>query len=99
MLNAYPLILKNKGNKLGIQYAINTFVKIKNIKTEISVTVDNETHTINIFTEENITDLGLLVTLLQHVLPTGYVYKQSYFTSDVSQDTIYLGERLTTTII
>ena len=99
LLTGYPLILKNKGSKRGIRYAINTFAKIKNIKSEIDVTVDNEQYVISIFTEDDIDDLDLLINLLQDILPTGYSYKHVYFTADVTEDAFEIEDSVTATII
>ena len=90
ILAAFPDILKYKGSLKGVQYAINAFLKIYDIRTNIIIyTMDMESpevlisvdyYTIVIAVNKTIKDIKILQELLKYVLPPGfrlqiYLYK------------------------
>ncbi len=95
LLTAFPIILKYKGSRQGITYAINAFSKIKNVKFPISVIVNNVDYKIIIVSEQYITDIQLLLDLLQHILPTGYEYEYQYDVTDATDDNIVISQNVT----
>lgn len=93
ILSAFPLIIKNKGSLRGVQYAINTFLKIYDIRTSIMIfNVNNaetlfniavDDHTLVIALNQTLKDIKVLEELLSYVLPTGYSF-QFYFYNTIS---------------
>lgn len=91
VLDAFPRMIKNKGSLLGIKQAINTFLKVKHLKTGAYLTVTNEAsteedrYTINIGVESEIIDTSILDALFYYVLPSGYIVNYTFYTG-MSQD-------------
>lgn len=85
ILEAFPVLIKNKGSKKSIIQALNIFLKLNNIKTGCYLNIVNEStdknlwedYTINIGIESSPTNLTVLSELLRFIVPTGY--KISYF--------------------
>ena len=94
LLTAFPTILKYKGSRQGITYAINVFSKIKNVSYPISVIINNVDYKIIIVSEKQVTDIQLLLDLLQHILPTGYTYEYQYDVTDATSDNIVVSQNV-----
>lgn len=81
LLEAFPYIMKYKGSKKGLDYALNTFVKANNIIDVPEISIDNDTYEIILKVSRQITELDLLRELITYIIPTGYIviidYKQS----------------------
>lgn len=82
ILDAFPTLIKYKGSKQGIIYAINTFVKIEKITSPIYVQIINtqiingrteNVYKIKIGINKKISNSYILDELLKYIIPTGYV--------------------------
>lgn len=73
ILSTFPLIVKNKSSKKGIELAVNTILKLENNDETPSIEINNEEHVINIYTTINdIENKKALSDILDYVLPIGY---------------------------
>lgn len=87
IISSFPYIIKNKGNKKSIEYAINAILKAENSQKiiekpliDIINKIDQEylgrdPYTIYIYTNVKIYNKKALKELLRYVLPSGYSYK------------------------
>lgn len=108
VLQAFPVMVKNKGSLKGIQQCIDTFLKVYQIRTNVvvwatqdstqvyNVTVDD--HTIIVGLNEALKGgLTLLYDMLRYVLPTGFgLY--IYFYRAIS-DSIFLIDKNKATLL
>ena len=70
ILQAFPVLIKNKGSLKAIKYAINVFLKILGIDTAYSISIkDNFIVSINI--EYELLDESILNLLLEPIIPAG----------------------------
>ena len=89
ILDAFPYILKNKGSLRGIQYAINTYLKIYDVRTSVMIfditnaeTIFNiavDDHTLVIALNQSLKDIKILEELLRYVMPIGYSFQFYYY--------------------
>lgn len=91
IIASFPYIIKNKGNKLGIQYAINAILKAENnplsvgkprieiINSEASV--NQQPYTVYIYTNIDIYNKLALDEVLRYVLPIGSAYQVNRYDS------------------
>ena len=93
IIDAFPVIMKNKGSLTGIKQAINAFLKAKKMKTGAYVNVINEStdptvepYVINIGIEADFTNTSLLDILFYYILPTGYIINYSFYTESVQDE-------------
>jgi len=75
ILSSFPFIIKNKGNKIGIEQAVAAILKSENSLEPPIVTIDNINHTIIIATPIDIYNKTALDDLLAYVVPAGYTYQ------------------------
>lgn len=80
ILKAFPYIVRNKGSIKGVEWAVQTFLKIRKIDTPVIIRVDNSTYTVYIGTEEKLTDTEVLEEILKYVLPAGYELRYIFYT-------------------
>ena len=106
ILQAFPVIIKNKGSLLGIKQAINLYLKIQNIDATVLVSYRGESndlsenHTLQIGSDVTFTNMVLLNTLLDLTIPSGikrYFYHFELLGSEItnitqSDDVVLLGK-------
>lgn len=82
LLRAFPIIIKNKGTKLGIIQAVNTFLKLSGVIANIDVSItnnksgsENDSYIIRILITSDPFSLDerILREILRFVIPTGYI--------------------------
>ena len=77
ILKAFPVIVKNKGSLKGIEGAVNVFLKLKHVNTNVYIKIFNKQgqypYIVQIGLNMPYTDTALLDEILKYVLPTGYV--------------------------
>ena len=97
ILSSFPLLIKNKGSIEAIQQAVNIFLKVLNLKTEViikavgdstetvhgGITVDP--HTILIAISAALQNFYVLEELFRYIMPAGYSYT-FYFYRDLNVD-------------
>ena len=83
ILQAFPVMVKNKGSLKGVQQAVNTFLKMYDVRTTIVVYyTENSTTVYNVEVPDHTIIVGLnaalrggvyaLEDMLRYILPTGY---------------------------
>lgn len=77
ILKAFPVIVKNKGSLKGIEGAVNVFLKLKHVNTNVYIKIFNKQgqypYIVQIGLNMPYMDTALLDEILKYVLPTGYV--------------------------
>ena len=103
IISAFPYIIRNKGNKRGIVQAVNCILKAENNSTStvpVNVVIDNTTHTIGIYTSNDIYNKTALSELLRYVLPFGYTYTlYTYVEATPIIDTVYVKNNINKDIV
>lgn len=99
ILLSFPRLIKEKGSLRSIQFAINTYLKIYKIKTNVTVwyitdgTYINDTYindrTIIIGLETAIKDINILLEVFKFIFPAGYGF-YLYFYNSVKSLSKYL---------
>lgn len=94
ILDAFPDMVRKKGSLEGIQQAVNTFLKIYGIRTEvviyrsgaagIGVDVTSDEHTIVVAMNSAVKDMSILEEVFKYVFPVGFAF-QFYFFNDLEQ--------------
>ena len=94
VLKGFITAVRNKGSIKGVEFAIQIFLKIKRIKTNVNIRVINEPenesdepYTVLIGTEEALGDTTILDDILWYILPAGYSYRYVYY-ADMLNDSI-----------
>lgn len=79
IVEAFPYIIKYKGSRRSIEEAINVFLKINNVNSDVYIEIINKTdrpdvepYTIRIGVEYSIKDTTILDEIFRYILPTGY---------------------------
>ena len=102
VLEAFPIIVKNKGSLKGIEQAVSVFLKLNHIKSNVKIDIFNNTeahpYVIQIYLNMPYTDTYLLDEILKYILPTGYVVSYDFYNDIGSFDTI-LESKIGTNII
>lgn len=76
LLDAFPYIIRNKGNTLAIESVIRVFQRITAVPTanfSINYTKFNEDYTITIDVSNSVKYVALIRDMLEYVVPTGYL--------------------------
>ena len=90
ILEVFPLLLKNKGSATSIRYAVNTFLKINNIKSTINVVYTEKEitlesgviipdHTVLIGINSTLQDTFILEEIFKYILPAGIGFYFYYY--------------------
>jgi hypothetical protein len=91
ILEAFPIIIKNKGSLKGIEQAVSVFLKLNHIKSDVKVEVINNSsvhpYIIKIYLNMSYTDTYILDEILKYILPTGYIISYSFYNDVGSFDT------------
>lgn len=88
VLEAFPIIMKNKGSLLAIKQAVWVYLKLKHMKTTVTVEITSkndadEPCAVKIWLRTSFTDITPLQEMLKYVIPTGYTL-QFYFYNDIT---------------
>lgn len=87
IIASFPYIIKNKGNELGIKYAVNAILKAENnpenegepiidtINKSDPLGQNRDPYTVYIYSTISIYNKNALKEILKYVLPAGYSYK------------------------
>lgn len=91
ILSAFPHIVRNKGSLLAIKQIIYLFLKIKHIRTSVTITeisgsdtgigIELPDHTLIIGMDEVIDDYSALYEMLKYVMPFGYGFFFFFYAS------------------
>lgn len=76
LLDAFPYIIRNKGNTLAIESVIRVFQRITAVPAanfSINYTKFNEDYTITIDVSNSVKYISLIRDMLEYVVPTGYL--------------------------
>ena len=91
ILEAFPIIVKNKGSLKGIEQAVSVFLKLNHIKSNVKIEVFNNIgvhpYVIQIYLNMPYTDTFILDEILKYILPTGYVISYDFYNDIGSFDT------------
>lgn len=88
ILKGFVYAVRNKGSIKGVEQAVQLFLKIAKIKTNVHIEVINEPsndnslqdpYTVIIGTEERLGDTTILDEILKYILPAGYAYRYVYY--------------------
>lgn len=101
ILNGFPYLIRNKGSIASIRYAMNLFLKMHHIVTDISVwyteegTTVNHTkvndHTIIIGIEAALKNTYILEEIFKYILPIGYGF-YIYFYNSIEEIDSYINK-------
>lgn len=90
ILKGFMYAVRNKGSIKGVEQAVQLFLKVKKIKTNVHIEVINESddspYTVIIGTDKNLGDTTILDEILKYILPAGYNYSYVYY-ANTSYDT------------
>ena len=86
ILKGFVCAVRNKGSVTGVEMAVQLFLKIMKIKSNVHIEVVNESdtqdpYTIMIGTEEHLGDTTILDEILKYIIPAGYNYKYVFYAS------------------
>lgn len=92
ILKAFPYIVRNKGSRIGIEQAIQVFLKIYGLSANVKVEIVNGEeitgdYVINIGVQDKLPDTTILDEILKYVIPAGYGLRYVYY-ADTSYQTI-----------
>lgn len=80
IISTFSYAVRNKGSIIGIKTAIIAVLRAENNDSEPMVMIDNETHTILIYTEDAIINTVALNEYLKYIIPSGFEVK--YLTAE-----------------
>lgn len=87
ILESFSYLVKLKGTRLGIEGAVNTILKIEDNRAICNVDINNDDHTIEIYTSTTLYNKKALGELLGYILPPGYSYNiGTYQPTEILQD-------------
>lgn len=103
VLDAFPDMVRKKGSLLGIQQAVNTFLKIYGVRTEviifrygdnddIGIEVNADSHTIIVAMNTAVKDMTILEEMFKYIFPTGFGF-QFYFYNNLEDITTILAHQ------
>ena len=92
VLSGFPLMIKNKGSVKSIEYAVNTFLKINNIISPVTVTYQKTPlllnngytvpdHTIVVGISASLQEATILKEIFRYILPAGTGYYFYYYST------------------
>jgi len=99
VLSGFPIMVKNKGSRKAIEYAVNTFLKINNILSPVTVTFQKTPlllqngytvpdHTIVIGISASLQDAVILEEIFRYILPAGTAYYFYYYSTQSELTTL-----------
>lgn len=97
ILQAFPIMVKNKGSKRSLYQAVYIFLKLNHITYRPLIVIKNKDeiapYTITIYIKSTRIDTTPLDEMIRYLLPTGYTYKyvfyQGFENSDILGEEIY----------
>ena len=99
VLSGFPLMVKNKGSVKSIEYAVNTFLKINNILSTVTVTYQKTplllnngytvpAHTIVVGISASLQEATILKEIFRYILPAGTGYYFYYYSTQSDLTTV-----------
>ena len=95
IMKGFIYAVRNKGSIKGVEQAVQIFLKIAKIKTNVHIEVINEpkngtqdSYTVIIGTEQYLGDTTILDEILRYILPAGYAHRYVYY-ADTSFETLF----------
>lgn len=89
VLKAFPVIVRNKGSLKGIEGAVNVFLKLKHVNTNVNIKIFNNhgqyPYVVQIGLDMPYTNTVLLDEILKYVLPTGYIISYIFNYNDLGK--------------
>ena len=86
ILKGFPYAVKNKGSIIGIEQAVQIFLKVINIKTSVHIEIINipqnsteSAYTVVIGTEKYLGDTTILDEILKYIIPAGYGIRYVFY--------------------
>lgn len=86
ILKGFPYAVKHKGSIIGIQQAVQIFLKAVNIKTSVHIEIVNEVtnvtqqeYTVVIGTDTYLGDTTILDEILKYIIPAGYGVRYVFY--------------------
>lgn len=102
ILQAFPTIVHNKGSRIGIQQAIQVYLKLQGLDADSEVKItnyipndDENSYVVDIGITSKLTDTSVLTEILKYVLPAGYKLKYSFLLNDETKDNIEYKDSVT----
>lgn len=102
ILRAFPTIVHNKGSRIGIEQAIQVFLKLQGLdaNSEVKITnyIENDaenSYVVNISITSKLTDTSVLTEILKYVLPAGYKLKYSFLIGGDTTNNIHYKDSVT----
>lgn len=74
IIKAFATLVKNKGNKKGIEGAICAILKVEGNFGTPEILIDNINHSISIFTSIKLYNKKALREVLEYIIPAGYTF-------------------------
>lgn len=82
VLSAFPYLLKQKGNLLGVYQAVYVFLRINQLSSDAIVTIkNNPKYEISIGIKSPVSNTEILQEILKYIVPTGYKVHYFYYTN------------------
>lgn len=79
ILRAFPNIENNKGSILAIEQALYLFMRINQIRTSIYIQIGDGEITVGI--QSNVRNTKILQEIFKYIIPTGYIIRYKFYTS------------------
>ena len=90
ILQAFPVMIKNKGSLLAIKQAVRVYLKTQHIDTEVLISIKNKnadkSYVVQIGIKSSFRDTTVLDEMLRYILPTGYEFTYVFYT-DINEVT------------
>lgn len=98
ILKGFMYAVRNKGSIKGVEQAVQIFLKVARIQTNVHIEVNNNTtndaYTIMIGTEERLGDTSILDEILKYIIPAGYAYKYVFYADTTFETPIEYADRI-----
>ena len=96
ILKAFPYMVRNKGSIKGVKQAVQVFLKIRKIRTNVHIEVKNEDpnypYTVIIGTQERLTHTEILEAILKYILPAGYAIKYVFYADTAFETSLHYAD-------
>lgn len=83
ILQGFVQMVRNKGSKKGIEYAVYAYLRTKKIIASAEVSIDNDSHIVRIGMNTAPIETKLLEEILSYIIPTGYFVSFEFYNKQV----------------
>ena len=83
ILQGFVQMIRNKGSKKGIEYAVYAYLRTKKIIASAEISVDNDSHVVRIGMNTAPIETKLLEEILSYIIPTGYFVSFEFYNKQV----------------